>query len=83
SANAPITCSKRLSSRLFSGTNNAFRQRCAYPAVRKDGRIFRFVVFGCRRGFSAELSLMLRVEAGTDAFVPFMPGAADRAGNIH
>lgn len=33
SANAPITCSKRLSSRLFSGTNNAFRQRCAYPAV--------------------------------------------------
>lgn len=72
-----------ISSRLFSGTNNAFRQRCAYPAVRKDGRIFRFVVFGCRRGFSAELSLMLRVEAGTDAFVPFVPGAADRAGSIH
>nr|DAK05730.1 MAG TPA: hypothetical protein [Caudoviricetes sp.] len=29
---------------------------------------------------------MLRVEAGTDAFVPFVPfvpGAADTAGNIH
>ena len=39
------------------------------PSLRTAG--CRHVVFGCRRGFSAELSLMLRVEAGTDTFVVY------------